>query len=201
MRYSAILDRLRHAAALILIPLAGCALSPGATTPALGGGQAELRDPLIGLTWSPARVRFADAPADLTTRCPGLANARYDQKLWVFAQAPQGDAQVMIVAGQFVARSAADPAITNDYGTILRLSATDCTLIGPGAEVFADPQAYDDTVAAPVRDALATDAARRYTGAWSASGLAVAMRAQGKSIGNLPPGLRTAFGTISELPR
>ena len=161
-----------------------------------------LHDPLIGLPFDPTRKGFEPVQSDLTKRCPELANARYTQQLWLFAEAEQDGQRYLIVGGRFVPRRAGDRPIENAVGTLLRLGADGCTLIGPAAELFAMPDAYDDSVPVPIRSALAADAARRFIKHHGgATGLGAAMRHAGKSVTALPPTLQTAFAGIRGLPR
>ena len=175
---------------------AGCALTGGRTakTPAT---SAILHDPLLGLPFNSTGGAFELAPTYLAQRCPDLDNARYSQQLWIFSAAEQDGQRYLIVAGRFLPRRIGDRSIENALGALLRIGPNDCLLIGPAAELFAMPEAYENSVPAPIRSALAEDAARRILAAHGgASGLGVAMRNAGKTFEVLPPVLRSALPAI-----
>jgi len=142
----------------ILALLASLAAGPVAARPP---AQPSI-DPLLGLKL-PAEARFAAAPADLVQACPALANARWDRRLWVFAQTGNASTtagEFLVVGGELVERAGDEPAVEADkVGVLLRRSPGDCRLIGPPREVF---DYGEDGVTPAALDALAQDAARRY---------------------------------------
>ncbi|MGN3974751.1 hypothetical protein [Tsuneonella sp. SYSU-LHT278] len=182
-------------ATLILTGLAtSCARPEFAASAA---ASTVLHDPLLGLSFEPNSTGFEPAPPELNQRCPELANERYFQQLWVFAEAEQANQRYLIVAGQFTPRIAGLETIENAQGALLRLGREDCTLIGPAKEIFLMPDAYD-VVPSSVHLTLAQDAAKRLARAHGGvEGLAAAMRSQNVTSGHLPPVIASA---IADLP-
>jgi hypothetical protein len=123
-------------------------------------------DPLLGLKL-PASARFTAAPVDLVQACPALANARWDRRLWVFAQtgnASTAAGEFLVVGGELVERAPEAPAVkpvveADKIGVLLLRTPGACRLIGPPREVF---DYGEDGVTPATLDSLAQDAARRY---------------------------------------
>lgn len=146
----------------ILALLAGLAAGPVAARPLPQPPPQPSVDPLLGLKL-PAGARFTAAPADLVQACPALANARWDRRLWIFAQtgnASTSAGEVLVVGGELVERMGDKPAVEVDkVGVLLSRAPGACRLIGPPREVF---DYGEDGVTPATLDALAQDAARRY---------------------------------------
>lgn len=142
----------------ILALLAGLAAGPVAAGPA----TQPTVDPLLGLKL-PAGARFTAAPADLAQACPALANARWDRRMWIFAQAGNASTaagEILVVGGELVERAGDKPTVEIDkVGVLLSRAPGACRLIGPPREVF---DYGEDGVTEAALDALAQDAARRY---------------------------------------
>lgn len=164
---------------------------------ALGAAPARTQvviEPLLGLRWSPARVRFTPAPADLLRRCPTLVNENYDRRLWVLARAALPDGELIVVSGSLVPRRADLPGGPGDAGASVRLGPAGCTLVAPAREAFDDPADAGPGVTDADLAALKADAAARYVTAWGGPvKLCAAMRQQGRRLTGLPPALRPAF--------
>jgi hypothetical protein len=194
---------IRNAAAFAL--LLGAVVPVGCAQPADPPASVSamvLHDPLAGLPFAAGANAFEPAPGDLIAQCPELANDRYTQKLWVFAAA-KADAQTyLLIAGSFQPRRAGDAPVENALGTLLKRGPEGCSLLGPGPELFAMPDAYADTVPDTVQTALAADAARRLLAAHGgAAGFSEALRVAGRGVGDLPVLLRNALATVNGLPR
>ena len=142
----------------ILALLVGLAAGPAVAGPS----SQPTVDPLLGLKL-PAGARFTAAPADLVQACPVLANARWDRRMWIFAQAGNASTaagEVLVVGGELVERAGDKPAVEVDkVGVLLSRGPGACRLIGPPREVF---DYGEDGVTPATLDALAQDAARRY---------------------------------------
>jgi hypothetical protein len=149
-------------------------------------------DPVFGLSYQPAKVRFEAAPANLLSICPELENARWTRKLWIYAQTDGPHGRVLVVGGFYAARppAARPPSAlkleTDPKGAVIETTATGCTLLGPAREVFRYP---DDLVPPTVLRALAADLVKRYRTAFGgAATLANALRHQHRE----PTGARDA---------
>lgn len=155
-------------------------------TPVSGFGQAlpRVTDPIFGLSYDSARIRFEDA-GDVVSRCPELANPRWGRRLWVFARSEETTGTYMVVGGlyerqeppaQRAARYQTDP-----NGVLLREHDRKCELIGPAREAFEYP--VDVTTA--TLQALARDAVRRYAAAFGGHARFLAMLARHKKRADL----------------
>ncbi len=153
--------------------------------PVSGFGQAlpRVTDPIFGLSYDPARIRFEEA-GDLVSRCPELANPRWGRRLWIFARSEETTGTYMVVGGLYERRK--PPAKRGRYrtdpnGVLLREHDRECDLIGPAREVFE----YPAEVTAATLQALARDAVRRYAAAFGGQARFLAMLARHKKRADL----------------
>ena len=136
--------------------------------PAPGIGQTlpRITDPIFGLSFESAKVRFDDA-ADVVTRCPELVNERWGRRVWIFARSSEPSGTYVVLGGLYERRP--PPARgekrfeTDPKGILLREHDSKCELLGPAREVFEYPV---DGVTAQTLRALARDAVARYATAF-----------------------------------
>lgn len=123
-------------------------------------------DPLFGLSYDPAAIRFEDA-SEVITRCPELVNARWGRRVFLFARSVEASGTYMVLGGLYERRE--PPAKgenrfqTDSKGVLLREQESTCELIGPAREVFEYPV---DGITAETLQALARDAVSRYAAAF-----------------------------------
>ncbi|WP_419807801.1 hypothetical protein [Sphingomonas sp.] len=171
----------------LVLSIVAVAATGAATRPSV---PVAIRDPLVGLRWSPATTAFAPVDADFLRRCPDLQNDNYAHQLWVLARS--GD--VMVVSGRYVPRRAGLDDSEGDLGAVVRLRPDGCALVGPARALFVAPADYAPDVSGTEAQALATDAADRFVAAYRGpAGLCAAMRRQGKRLSGFPAMLRAAF--------
>ena len=148
----------------------------------IGQTLPRVTDPIFGLSYDPAKVRFEDA-GDIVARCPELTNARYGRRLWLFARSTDQSATYVVLGGFFERRDSAQlQLLTDPKGVLLRDRGSECELIGPAREVF-DYRA--DGITPEILHALAGDAATRYAQAFGGRDKFLAVLARNKKKADL----------------
>lgn len=148
--------RLRGAA------LAAAALLASACAGLSAAREPRMSDPLLGLSYDTAQVRFESLPAAEATQ---LALGEPPQ--WLYARSGEGAAMLRIVAG-FQRVVSDDPArpqsvLEPDFGAVLRGSGAQATVLGtPDALFYGDPPLLPPAELTP----LLADAVQRYRQAW-----------------------------------
>jgi len=150
--------------------------------PASGIGQTlpRMTDPIFGLTYDSAKIRFEEAP-DVVARCPELVNERWSRRVFVFARSAEPSGTYLVLGGLYARREA--PAKgekrfeTDPKGILLREHESKCELLGPAREVFEYPT---DGVTTETLRALARDAVTRYATAFGGSPKFLAALARAK---------------------
>ncbi len=134
--------------------------------PSLGQTLPRIIDPIFGLTYDSAKIRFEDA-ADIVMRCPELVNERWGRRVFLFARSVESSGTYVVLGGLYERR--APPAKgekrfeADPKGVLLREHESKCELIGPAREVFEYPE---DGVTAETLRSLARDAVARYATAF-----------------------------------
>jgi hypothetical protein len=155
--------------------------------PAPGIGQTlpRITDPIFGLTYDSAKIRFEEA-GDVVMRCPELVNERWGRRAWIFARSVEASGTYMALGGLYERR--APPAKgekrfeTDPKGVVLREHESKCELLGPAREVFEYPT---DGVMVETLRALARDAVARYATAFGGSPKFLATLARAKKRADL----------------
>lgn len=155
--------------------------------PASGIGQTlpRVTDPIFGLSYDPAKIRFEDA-ADVVARCAELTNARWGRRAWVYARNSESSGTYLVLGGLYERRES--PAKgerrleLDPKGVLLRDHEGKCDLIGPAREVFEYPV---DGVTSATLQALARDAVRRYAEAFGGKQPFLAALARSKKQADL----------------
>lgn len=161
--------------------------------------QQQLRDPIFGLKYDPASVKFESLPGRIAASCPELMNAKWDRKMWIFAQVSPAGFQYSVIGGYFIQRAVQGkaPGIEADKsGAVVRVSNGHCDLIGAARDVFDYPPEGLQT--SLLKD-LAKDAVCRYSRAFGGHEKFVAtLRRQGVVI-TAPPSsiLKAAIAAAS----
>jgi hypothetical protein len=168
------------------------ALRFAAVACALGASLASaappaMTDPLIGLSFDPAQIRFA-AWADTQTTRKALGN----EKKWIFACARSPEKTLCVVAGHRRVQPDGEGAavLEPDFGAVIVKQGRRQAVLGVPERMFDEPA----IVSGAERDRLLRDAVARYTKAFgSTAKLQAAISTQGVSIDSLPPPLVEAL--------
>jgi hypothetical protein len=156
-----------------------------------------LREPILGLRYAIATVRFDPLPAGVLQRCPTLADdANVRARRWIHAFARNAGRSYYIVGGYGIHGNPEPPAfpryVPYDLGTTFFLEADACTVLGEPKEVF-DAGESDETSRAILRE-LAADAVVRLSRAFGGPDrLRAEVRNQHADPARLSPALSTAF--------
>jgi hypothetical protein len=156
-----------------------------------------LREPILGLRYEIAKVRFDPLPAGVLQRCPTLADdASVRTRLWIHAFARNAGRSYYIVGGYGVHSNPEPPAfpryVPYDLGTTFFLEGDTCTVLGEPKEVF-DAGASNET-SSLILQRLASDAAARLARAFGGSErLRTEVRNQHVDPMRLSPELSQAF--------
>ncbi|GFO62086.1 hypothetical protein M1B72_00915 [Geomonas paludis] len=139
------------------------------TVPSAAKAKKELRssDPLFGIGYSPSKIKFDPAPAEVF-RCTGLLEER--RKLWVFGKHKKDEVTFYYVYGLIEADFGAGPTgefeAQNDDGIIVAVAPKGCKEIGAGYALSPDPKARkmaadigvtDDVLSALLSDLIARE--------------------------------------------
>lgn len=155
------------AAVCVAFVLVGCA--------AVGAADAEkkpvpppvmMSDPLLGLSYDTARIRFERLP-DTIAKQAGLGA----EPQWIYAHSETGEITYYIVSG-FQRIESDDPArpgfsVEPDFGAVLRQAGATVDILGVPDLLFDQPP----LLPAGQRDALLADAVHRYVKAWGKDAL------------------------------
>jgi hypothetical protein len=156
-----------------------------------------LREPMLGLRYAIAKVRFDPLPAEVLKRCPTLADdANVRARLWIHAFARDAGRSYYVVGGYGIHSHPEPPAfpryVPYDLGTTFFLEGDSCTVLGEPKEVF-DAGESDETSASTLRQ-LAADAVVRLSRAFGGPDrLRAEVRSQHVDPGRLSPELGKAF--------
>jgi hypothetical protein len=171
---------LKSIAASILGLLIGLMPAPG-----IGQTLPRITDPIFGLTYDSARIRFEEA-ADVVMRCPELVNERWGRRVFLFARSVEPSGTYVVLGGLYERR--APPAKgekrfeADPKGVLLREHESKCELVGPAREVFEYPE---DGVTVETLRSLARDAVARYATAFGGRPKFLAALARAKKRADL----------------
>lgn len=153
-------------------------------------------DPVFGIGYSPSKVKFDPAPAEVF-RCTGLLEQR--RTLWVFGKHIKGKVTFYYVYGLIEADFGAGPTgefeAENDDGIIVAVSPEGCKEIGAGYATSSDPKARKEARAIGITDdvlsALLSDLVSREVKAFGGvPNFLKRVEATGISESNLDPEIR-----------
>lgn len=161
---------------------------------------ASLQEPVFGLRYAEAKVRFEPLPARVLAACPALVNERWDRQSWVYAQQEEGATARYVIGGRYVQRAQRGPdsprparapqTQPDPQGAVIEIGPQGCVLHGPAREVFDSPP---PEIPAAALDALAADLGIRYRQAFGGpQKLHDALRRQHVDVRRLPARLAQA---------
>lgn len=172
-------------------------------TPSAGAASlvAAVQEPVFGLRYAPAKVRFEPLPASVLSACPSLVNERWDRESWIHARQSEGATLRYVIGGRYVTRVQPGPGVPSPasapqtqpdvQGAVIELGPSGCVLHGPAREVFDSPPAE---LPAEALDALAADLGLRYRQAFDGQpGLQAALKRQKVDLRRLPARLAKAL--------
>jgi hypothetical protein len=156
-----------------------------------------LREPLLGLTYEIAKVKFEPLPPTVLALCPTLADdENVRARLWIHAFARNALRSYYVVGGYGIHSDPEPPAfpryVPYDLGTTFFLEGDQCTVLGEPKEVF-DAGESKATSRVILRQ-LAADAAARLARAFGGPDrLRTEVRNQHVAPARLSPELGKAF--------
>lgn len=175
----------------------GAALLAGTASSAQPGPRV-LREPVFGLRYEPAKVRFDTLPAQVTVNCETMAdNAQYESRWFIYGAARDSSGRQYYVAGGYTIRhNAKQPHLryeVEDLGLVFFTENETCTPIDSARQVF-DDRLLDGDLPQHVLQRLAADVVRRLERAFGGGDrLRSELSNQRIDANALPPELREAL--------
>jgi hypothetical protein len=156
-----------------------------------------LSEPVLGLRYEAARVKFDPLPDQVLANCKNLADNEDWQSVWfIYAQArdPLGRTYYATGGYDISRKSRGKPRFTTgDEGLILFTDRGSCTTLEQVRQTF-DARLFDDEITEPVLKLLAADFAKRLERAFGgAAKLRTELRNQHIDKDALPPELLEAL--------
>ncbi|MFC5459805.1 hypothetical protein [Massilia niabensis] len=155
-----------------------------------------LVDPVLGLRYEAARVKFDPLPGQAIASCENLGKNEEWQSVWfIYAQARDQSGRTYYAAGGYdISRnSPGKPQFTTgDAGLIFFTDRGSCTTLEQVRETF-DARLFDDEITEHILKQLAVDYAKRLERAFGAAKLRAELRNQHVDQDALPPELRQAL--------
>jgi hypothetical protein len=171
-----------------------------ANTQALAADPAPriLREPVLGLHYERAQVKFDPLPPQALANCETLADNEYRRSVWyVYGQARDASGRMFYVTGGYEERLDGRPAHrrfeTEDLGLVLYSDSQSCEPGDPARDTF-DQRSFDDILTPSILKQLAVDVVRRLERAFGGPDrLRLELRNQRVDLDALPPELRDAM--------
>ena len=156
-----------------------------------------LSEPVLGLRYQAARVKFDPLPTQVLANCKNLADNDDWQSVWfIYAQAQDSSGRTYYATGGYdiSKHSPGKPKFTTgDEGLIFFTDRGSCTTLEQVRQTF-DARLFDDEITEPVLKLLAADFARRLERAFGgAAKLRTELRNQHIDKDTLPPELLEAL--------
>lgn len=152
-----LIDLSRFAAASVFA-LASC--STLAAPPSLR----ILNEPVLGLRYEAAQVKFDPLPDEALRNCANLGHNEEWQSVWfIYAQAQDSSGRTYYATGGYdlSKKSSGKPQFTTgDEGLIFFTDRGSCTTLEQVRQTF-DARLFDDEITEPILKLLATDYAKR----------------------------------------
>ena len=131
-----------------------------------------LTDPVLGLRYEAARVKFDPLPGQAIANCENLGQNEEWQSVWfIYAQAQAPSGRTYYAAGGYdIAknRPGKPQFTTGDAGLIFFTDRGSCTTLEQVRETF-DARLFDDEITEEILTRLATDYAKRLERAFGGS--------------------------------
>ncbi|WP_313704628.1 hypothetical protein [Massilia sp.] len=156
-----------------------------------------LTEPVLGLRYEAARVKFDPLPSQLVANCEGLTDAEEWHSIWfIYARAQDASGRTYYATGGYdiAKHSPGKPQFTTgDAGLIFYTDRGACTTLEQVRNTF-DARLFDEDIAEPVLKLLAADYAKRLERAFGgAAKLRAELRNQYIDKDTLPPELLDAL--------
>jgi len=126
-----------------------------------------LQDPLLGLRYEPAKVRFEPVPSQVMSKCAVLSGNEHIHGVWfVFAVAGDATGQIFYLVNGYEIRSRPEPPnfpkySAGGYGLLLVVKAHECRLIDADARQSFDDRIFDEEFPQDIVQRLANDFSAR----------------------------------------
>lgn len=157
-----------------------------------------LQEPVLGLRYERAQVKFEPLPPQVLVKCETLAdNERFRAEWYVYGQTRDASGRTFYVTGGYTERLDGRPSYrrftTAGAGWLLVVGATTCDPFDPPRDVF-DQRQFDEEITPPILKQLAVDVVRRLERAFGGPDqLKQELRNQRIDMDALPPELRDAM--------
>ncbi|TFW28276.1 hypothetical protein [Massilia horti] len=156
-----------------------------------------LREPVLGLRYESAKVKFESVPLKVQASCESLRDNENGRGVWyVYAQASDASGRSFYVIGGYEIRynetGRRNKYSTDDFGVLLYTEGDSCTDVDSARQVFDDR--IFDSVPQPILSKLASDLAKRLVRAYGGAGrLRAELQAQHIDPEELPAELHDAM--------
>ena len=160
-------------------------------------GPRILNEPVLGLRYETARVKFDSLPTHALANCETMKDNEHRNGVWfIYAQAIDSSGRTYYVSGGYDIRKGAPKHLkyqTGDLGAVFFTDRGTCTYIDTARQVF-DDRLFDDELPQSVLSSLAVDIARRSVKAFGGAGnFRAELRNQHIDKDALPPELLEAL--------
>jgi hypothetical protein len=165
-----------------------------------------LREPVLGLHYERARVRFDPLPPQALANCETLADNEHARAVWyVYGQARDASGRTFYVTGGYEERLDGRPAHrkfdTEDLGLVVYSDAQTCEPGDPARDTF-DRRSFDKILTPAILKQLAVDVVRRLERAFGGPDrLKLELQNQQVNLDVLPPELRDAMKAYLTQPQ
>jgi hypothetical protein len=157
-----------------------------------------LREPVLGLRYERARVKFDPMPAQVVANCADLTKDDHSKPVWyVYGQTRDASGRTFYVTGGYEEMLDGRPKsrrfLTEEPGLMFYTDARTCQAIDPPRDAFDEPES-NNALTPPILEQLAADVVRRLERAFGGpERLKVELDNQRVNPDALPPELRDAM--------
>jgi len=156
-----------------------------------------LNEPVLGLRYEAARVKFDPLPVHAFANCESMQDSEYGKSIWfIFAKVTDTSGRTYYVTGGYDIRKDVPKHLkyaTGDYGTVYSTDRGTCSYIDMARQVF-DDRLFNDELPEAVLKLLAADFAKRLVKAFGGPDkLRAELRNQHVYKDSLPPELLAAL--------
>ena len=128
-------------------------------------GPRILSEPVLGLRYEAARVKFDSLPAHALANCETMRDNEYGRGIWfIYAQTTDASGRTYYVSGGYEIRNDERGYAryrTGDLGAVFSTEGDSCNYIDTARQVFED-RLFDDALPESVLRQLAADLSRRF---------------------------------------
>lgn len=176
--------------------LAIVSLAVGTCAAAMAALPRIAQEPVLGLRYEAAKVKFDPLPEEVSSKCKEYANTdTWGSRLLVYALAYEGARTYYIVGGY---RERLHPAPSepryelDDRGSVLSIEGSECTVYGQAREVF-EARFFEETPQPILQQLAAAHASTLAQAFGGPDRLRAELRNQHIDADRLSPELREAF--------